>query len=260
MIADGFGPISGLSRSSIEEVIRCPTLSGKKRINGRQLLYKAKIALRESKILLAYWNEFVKNGMPSGMTEVDALKYVVQRAFEEKTGENDEGDEEEDDNEEEERPVRQNIQSFTVLESRVDSDSEDDEGESLDTQTMEAFIDGYIHEAGEDGHDVDEIKNVESNIQQPIRDPSFYPAALVLFMLYGPYGVGQYGLELSTAFSIDTEGIDDLAKNGSMNIKSIKEEKKKEDDKARYFMNCTLANIPTLFMNCTLPNLPTLYA
>ena len=33
LIADGFGPISGLSRSSIEEVICCPTLLGKKKFN-----------------------------------------------------------------------------------------------------------------------------------------------------------------------------------------------------------------------------------
>jgi hypothetical protein len=97
-IAPGFGPISGLSRGSIEEVIRAPTLSGKKRIDGRQLLSKAKNALKESKILLAFWGEFVKMGMPSGMTEVDALKYVVDRAFEEKSAEGD--DEEEDDDDE----------------------------------------------------------------------------------------------------------------------------------------------------------------
>ena len=48
MIGKGFGPISGLSRRSIEEVIRSPTLSGNKRINGRQLMSKAKVALREA--------------------------------------------------------------------------------------------------------------------------------------------------------------------------------------------------------------------
>jgi hypothetical protein len=78
-IAPGFGPISGLSRGSIEEVIRAPTLSGKKRIDGRQLLSKAKNALKESKILLAFWGEFVKMGMPSGKTEVGLSKRNPQK-------------------------------------------------------------------------------------------------------------------------------------------------------------------------------------
>lgn len=175
--------------------------------------------------------------MPSGKTEVDALKHVIQRAFEDQTGENEDGDEEEDDNEEEERPVRVNA-TFNLGENKVDSDSEEDEGESLDTETMEAFIDGYILEDDGELHENVDICNSEENESaeanyQPIRDSNFYPAALVLFMLYGPYGVGQYGMELSAAFSVDTDGIEDTAKNGNMNIKSIKEEKKKEDDKIR---------------------------
>ena len=35
MIAGGFGPISGLSRKSIADIVRSPTLSGKKEVNGR---------------------------------------------------------------------------------------------------------------------------------------------------------------------------------------------------------------------------------
>ena len=58
MIAEGFGPISGISRRSIEEVVRCPTLSGKKEIDGRQLISEAKTALKDAKILLSYWHEF----------------------------------------------------------------------------------------------------------------------------------------------------------------------------------------------------------
>ena len=81
MIAEGFGPISGISRRSIEEVVRCPTLSGKKEIDGGQLISEAKIDLKEAKILLSYWHEFIKNGMPSGKDEMDALKYVLNRAF-----------------------------------------------------------------------------------------------------------------------------------------------------------------------------------
>ena len=67
---------------NIEYVIRCPTLPGKRRIDGRQILSKAKIALKECKKLLSLWNEFLKNGTPSGMDETDALKHVVQRSIE----------------------------------------------------------------------------------------------------------------------------------------------------------------------------------
>ena len=50
VIAEGFGPISGISRRSIEDVTRSPTLSGNKRIKGRQLMSKAKVAFREAKV------------------------------------------------------------------------------------------------------------------------------------------------------------------------------------------------------------------
>ena len=52
-------------------------------------------------------------------------------------------------------------------------------------------------------------------------------------MLYGPYGVAEYGLKISSAFSMDTEGIDTSAKDGNMNTVSIKEEKRKEDNQSR---------------------------
>jgi hypothetical protein len=99
VIGEGFGPISGLSRRSIEDVIRSPTLSGNKRINGRQLLTKAKVALREAKVLLGFWSEFTRNGMPSGMDESDALKHVLKRAFQEKSAECGDIDDDDDDEE-----------------------------------------------------------------------------------------------------------------------------------------------------------------
>ena len=77
LIADSFGPILGLSRINIESVIRCPTLPGKRGIDGRQILSKAKIALKECKKLLSFWNEFLKIGTPSGMDETYALKHVI---------------------------------------------------------------------------------------------------------------------------------------------------------------------------------------
>ena len=48
-IASGFGNLSGLSLASIEDVIYKPTLKGKAIITGRQILDKARDALKEAK-------------------------------------------------------------------------------------------------------------------------------------------------------------------------------------------------------------------
>ena len=65
----------------MEEVIRLPTLCGKKQITGRQILLKAKAVVREAKVLLAYWVDYTKNGgYPSKKNEDDALEYVHEQA------------------------------------------------------------------------------------------------------------------------------------------------------------------------------------
>ena len=88
--------LSGLSRASIEEVIYKPTLKGKTIITGRQILDKARDALKEAKKYLAFWMEFLVDGsMPSGMTEVNALQHVMKRAAEEMSLECAEEDEDE---------------------------------------------------------------------------------------------------------------------------------------------------------------------
>ena len=98
-IASGFGNLSGLSRESIAEVIYYPTLKGKNLITGRQVLEKSRVSLREAKKYLAFWMEFLVGGsMPSGMTEVNALQYVMKRAMEEMSDECAEVDEEEEGN------------------------------------------------------------------------------------------------------------------------------------------------------------------
>ena len=120
-IAEGFGPISGLSRRSIEEVVRSPTLSGNKKINGRQLISKAKVELREAKVLLGYWTEYTRNGMPSGMNETDATKHVLNRAFQEKSAECDHNDD--DDDEDVTVPATSVKQcALSAMDENVDSD------------------------------------------------------------------------------------------------------------------------------------------
>ena len=76
---------------------------------------------------------------------------------------------------------------------------------------------------------LDSDRSITNQTKQPDNEMS----SLLLFMLYGPYGVGHFSMEVSPAFSMDTEGIDDLTKNGKMNINSIKVEHEKDNDRAR---------------------------
>jgi hypothetical protein len=97
---------------------------------------------------------------------------------------------------------------------------------------MDNFLNAYGEPIEDEGM-FDGAVDVHEESSEPTRTPNFYPAALLLFMLYGPYGVGYYGMEVSPAFSMDTEGIDESTKNGNMNTNSIKEEHRKDNDKAR---------------------------
>ena len=79
-IKAGFWILSGASKEAVKDIINQPTLTGgRKRIDGRQLLAKAKAAIKESKILLAYWTDYTKNGgFPSGKNEEDALLFCTE--------------------------------------------------------------------------------------------------------------------------------------------------------------------------------------
>ena len=231
-IAEGFGPISGLSRRSIEEVVRSPTLSGNKKINGRQLMSKAKVALREAKVLLGYWTEYTRNGMPSGMNETDAIKHVLNRAFQEKSAECDDNDDYDDDEDVTVPATNVKQRALSAMNENVDSDSENDEGEEPNQLSMDNFLNAYGEPIEDEGM-FDGAVAVNEDSSEETRTPNFYPAALLLFMLYGPYAVEHYAMEVSPAFSIDTEGIDESTKNGKMDTNSIKEEHKKDNDKAR---------------------------
>ena len=82
VIIPEFGILAGISKDSVMEYIHQPTLSGgRKYINGRQLIDKAKASIKDCKILLAYWNEFKKSGgFPSGKTEKDALAFCLSQS------------------------------------------------------------------------------------------------------------------------------------------------------------------------------------
>jgi hypothetical protein len=157
----------------------------------------------------------------------------LNRAFQQKSAECDDNDDDDDDDEDVTVPATNVKQrALPAMDENVDSDSENDEGEELNQLSMDNFLNAYGEPIEDEGM-FDGAVDVHEESSEPTRTPNFYPAALLLFMLYGPYGVGCYGMEVSPAFSMDAEGIDESTKNGNMNTNSIKEEHRKDNDKAR---------------------------
>ena len=75
-------------------------------------------------------------------------------------------------------------------------------------------------------------KTVSAN--KTVCESTFLPAALLLFILYGPFGVAAYGLEISSALSMDTVGIDEQAgAKKSMTQVSIRQSEKKDQETRR---------------------------
>ena len=215
LIKPEFGILAGVSKDTVKEFINLPTLSGRKRIDGRQLIAKAKASIKESKILLAYWTDFTKaGGYPSGKNEKDALNFCTESvSTEHEQNMEKESDDEEEEEENEEAPPQSQSRVLTQPLKRKSAvvDSDNDEAEA----------------SGEES-DNDADDDIEF-----ISRKKFIPPALVTFMLLGPYGAAAYGFDISAVFSVDTEAIDENSKKGIYNTKSMKEEKKITTDIAR---------------------------
>lgn len=219
-IKPGFGVLSGVTKEAVKDIINHPTLSNRtKRIDGRQLLLKAKAAIRESKILLAYWTDYTRNGgFPSGKNEEDALLFCTESVSTEnsKNLEKEEDTEEEDDEDQpavsQSRVLTQPLRGKAVVQNEDNEEEDEDEAEAEDEGGSEDEGDGDI---------------------EFVTKKATSPAALVTFMLLGPYGCEAYGFPLSSAFSIDTEAIEKVAKTGQFNTKSMKEEKRVATDIVR---------------------------
>jgi hypothetical protein len=209
-ITEGFGPISGLSRKSIAKVIQLSTQSGKKQLDGRSILKKVNAALAECKILLAYWMDFLVAGnMPSGMNEEDALQYVLNRSYAENKAVLDDDDE-------------------RVDESVDDNDPKKDAKQDDDSSEKSSAKDG-AEESDNEGSD-----SVDQSVEEPHNAPyDYFPVSWILFLLYGPYGVLHYQFDISSAFTMDTDAIEELARDGKMSEKSIRQAKAIEADQAR---------------------------
>jgi hypothetical protein len=226
-IIQGLGYISGVSRGSCKAVLMMSTLSARNKINGRQILAKAKVALLEAKKLLAYWMEYLVNGkFPSGKNEEDALKYVIRRAREETSVELVEEDEEDGDD-------GDNTQDDNI---KNDAEEEDTDTAVGDNNNVTAVFKNEEDEQYSDSEDDDKPPSKEKTFHGKNTNPesTFLTASLLLFMLYGPYGVEAYGLDITPALSMNTVGIDEQAVTKKNNNQvSIRESQRKDEDRRR---------------------------
>ena len=134
----------------MKDIIRQPTLSGRKRITGRQILTKAKACIMDCKIFLAYWTDFTKNGgFPSG---TDALAFCIESVVTEHQQnlekEDDSSDSDDDSDDEDDPPVSQwkaKTQPLRVNRSIIESDGEDAEDEGDDDEESIEYVSKRIH-------------------------------------------------------------------------------------------------------------------
>ena len=107
--------------------------------------------------------------------------------------------------------LRRNLSNY-----RADEDEDDDKDPpvtqgSAPTQPLRnsRVVDSDNEDAEDEDEDNDSVEYVSKK--------KLVPPALVTFMLLGPYGVSSYGFEISAAFSVDTEAIEENAKTGMYN-------------------------------------------
>ena len=63
---------------------------------------------------------------------------------------------------------------------------------------------------------------------------SFFPASMLFFILYGPYGVERYGFPVESALTTDTKTLEgDARSSKDMNTKSMRQSQKAESTYAR---------------------------
>lgn len=114
------------------------------------------------------------------------------------------------------------------LDKDEDSDSgEEDAADDINLSQGRAKTQPLASRKNQDSDD-EEAEDESDNDEEELHIVSKKkadPSALLAFMLLGPFGTDAYGFEVSAAFSMDTEAIDENAKSGQYNTKSIKEEK-----------------------------------
>jgi hypothetical protein len=201
-------------------------LKGNTLITGRQIVDKAKLALNEAKKLLGYWMEFLVNGqMPSGKNEDDALQYVLDRAYQETSVEHD------DDNDSIAGSDGENTLNTEIAQNE-DVEAEIEEEKERETSDSGSDCDG---DNADEMNGMSRRQEKESNggVRENRAPPNFFPPAMLLFIMYGPYGVSVFNLELSSGLTVDTRAIEEIAGNKMLNTESIRSSKARENDNMR---------------------------
>ena len=168
--------------------------------------------------------------MPSGKNEHDALKYVIRRAREEISVEVIDDDEDDADgggNTQEEN-VKDDLEEEDAVNELADADNEDDDATFKDEDKED------IPEFSDSEEDEKSQANGKPAKKYPTIESTFLPPTLLLFILYGPYGVAAYGLDISTALSMDTTGIDEqAAAKKNMNQATMRQSERRDEDRRR---------------------------
>jgi hypothetical protein len=127
-----------------------------------------------------------------------------------------------------------------------DESKERNEGNVDDTDDFdETLFDGLgDNENDEEGEDIDESSDSGSDKEQapavfekstsrPVAGTKnkaprhFFPAAILFFMLYGPYGVAVFNLEVNAVLNMDTNAIDEGCLSKTMNTEHMKDRAQK---------------------------------
>ena len=149
-------------------------------INGRQILTKGKVAVKEAKKLLAFWMEYLINGkMPSGKNEHDALKYVIRRAREDTSVEviDDDEDDADDGGNTQEENVKDNLEEEDAVNELADADNEDDDAtfKDEDKEDIPEFLDSEEDEESQaKGKPAKKSPTIESTFLPHLYFYSFY--------------------------------------------------------------------------------------
>ena len=73
---------------------------------------------------------------------------------------------------------------------------------------------------------------METNSSKSYDD--YFPAPMIFFMLYGPYGVGVNNFDVTSALTMDTKTLEnDSRSSKQMNTKSMRQSQKDESTYAR---------------------------
>lgn len=113
-------------------------------------------------------------------------------------------------------------------------DSDHDDGDQIADNEEDTYLNMFDNDEDKCEVKSDVKSEVKSEKVSTINLNTFFPAGMLFFIIYGPYGVGVYNFDITSCLSLDSKGIDDQAKRyRNMNAASMIESKKREDNTER---------------------------